>query len=164
MAFLQNMKIGARLFTGFAVMFALLIALTVVSYIKMSSIQERLDRLVSESFARTEVLYGIRASTYDTMIAIRNLALLTDEVEMKPEAVRVEHGPLIVVAQEDHLALHDQIDAFAGIGAVADDVAKTIDFGHIVFVDIVQNGSEAFQIAVDIADKRFHVDHSPALR
>ncbi len=80
------------------------------------------------------------------------------------EAVRIEHGPLVVIAQQHHLALHDQVDAFARIGTVADDVAQTINLGNIVFVDIVQNGGEAFQIAVDIADEGFHEDHSLPLR
>ena len=43
------------------------------------------------------------------------------------EAFGVEHGPLVVVAQQDDLAVHDQVDALARVGAVADDVAEAVD-------------------------------------
>src|SRR5207253_8438822 len=43
------------------------------------------------------------------------------------ETFGIEHGALVVIAQEDHLAFHDQIDAFARIRSVAHDVAETVD-------------------------------------
>src|SRR5205823_3854396 len=77
------------------------------------------------------------------------------------EAVRVEHRPLIVVAQEDHLALHDQVDALARVGAVADDVAEAVDLGDVVLRDVGQDGLECFEVAVDVADERFHAEDLP---
>ena len=61
-----------------------------------------------------------------------------------------------MIAQEHHLALHDQIDALAGIRAVADNIAQAINLADLVVVDIGQDGLECFQIAVDIADQSFH--------
>src|SRR5207245_947456 len=68
------------------------------------------------------------------------------------EAGGVEHRSLVMVAQKDNLALHHQVNALAGIGPIAYDIAQAIDLGNTVFIDIVQNGSETFQITVDIAD------------
>ena len=76
------------------------------------------------------------------------------------EAFRIEHGALIVIAQEDDLAFHDQIDALARIGPVADDVAQAIDFGDVLRFDVLEHRLQGLEIAVDIADDGFH-DHSP---
>src|SRR5262249_40332908 len=68
------------------------------------------------------------------------------------EALRIEQGPLIVVAQQAHVARHDQVDAFARVGTVADDVTETVDFGDPLLLDICQHGLETFEVAMDIAD------------
>ena len=72
------------------------------------------------------------------------------------EAFGVEHGSLIVIAEEDDLAFHDQIDAFAGVGAVADDIAEAIDFADVVLLDVFEDSLEGFQVAMNIADDGLH--------
>jgi len=62
-----------------------------------------------------------------------------------------------VVAQEHQLALPDQVDAFARIGPVADDVAQTIGFGDALLGNVIEHRLEGLQVAVNIADDRFHV-------
>ena len=61
------------------------------------------------------------------------------------EAVGVEHRPLVVIAEQDDLALHHQIDALARIGAVADDVAEAVDLGDVVFFDVLEDGLQRLQ-------------------
>ena len=43
------------------------------------------------------------------------------------EPLGIEQCPLIVVAQQAHVAVHDQIDALARIRTVADDVPQAIN-------------------------------------
>src|SRR5262249_37532072 len=66
------------------------------------------------------------------------------------------HRPLIVVAEQDDFAFADQVDALARVGTVADNVAQAVDLSDFVLIDIVHDGLEAFQVAMDIADERFH--------
>ena len=48
---------------------------------------------------------------------------------------------------------HYQVQAFAGVGAVPDDIAEAHNFINILRCDISENGLERLQIAVDIADQ-----------
>src|SRR5262249_18458810 len=52
--------------------------------------------------------------------------------------------------------LHHQVDTFARVGSVADDVAEAIDLGDVVFVNVPQDGLEGFQVTVYIADDGLH--------
>jgi len=66
-----------------------------------------------------------------------------------------------VIAEQDDLAFHDEVDALARIGTVADDVAKTVNLGHILCGNVRQDCRERLEIAVDVADDGFHNPHSP---
>ena len=72
------------------------------------------------------------------------------------EAIRIEHGALIVIAEQDDLALHHEIDALARVGAVADHVAEAVDFGNSLFFNILEDGLQRLKVAVDIANDRLH--------
>ena len=70
------------------------------------------------------------------------------------EPVGVEHRPLVMVAQERDLAvLHHPVDALAGIGTVADDVAQAKDLGHPLGLDVVEDDLQGFEVPVNIADQ-----------
>jgi hypothetical protein len=77
------------------------------------------------------------------------------------ESFRVKHCALIVIAQENNLALHDQIHAFAWIGAVANHVSQTIDFCYIACGYVVENSLQGFKVAMNIAYYRLHLRASP---
>jgi len=73
------------------------------------------------------------------------------------EPFGVEKSPLIVVAQQAHLAFHRKIDALAGVGPVSDHIAQAVHLLDALLANIVQHGCESFQVAVDIADQcTFH--------
>ena len=69
------------------------------------------------------------------------------------ESFGIEQGSLVVVAQHANVALHHQVDAFAGIGPIADDVAQAVDFGDPLLPDIGQHRLESFEVAVNVADQ-----------
>src|SRR5436190_17568148 len=52
------------------------------------------------------------------------------------EAVRIEHGALVVVAEQNHLALHHQVDALARIRSIPDNITQAINLRDVVFFDI----------------------------
>ena len=71
------------------------------------------------------------------------------------EALGVEHGALVVVAQEaDAQFLDHQVEALARVGPVADDVAQAEDFVDALAGDVGKHCLECFQVAVDVADDR----------
>ena len=72
------------------------------------------------------------------------------------EAFGVEHGSLVVIAQEDHMALHDDIDAFAGVWPVADDVAEAIDLFCLLLFDVLEDRLQGLEVAMDVADNGLH--------
>ena len=72
------------------------------------------------------------------------------------EPFGVEHGALVMVAEQHDLALHDQIDAFARVRAIADNVAEAINLADVVRLDVGQDRLQRFQVAMDIADNRLH--------
>src|SRR4030095_4712771 len=73
------------------------------------------------------------------------------------EPVRIEQRPLIVVAKQDQLAVHHQVDALARGRDVPDHVPEAIHpIIDLLSLDVVQHGLEGFQVAVDIADNGLH--------
>ena len=58
-----------------------------------------------------------------------------------------------MVAGEDHLAtLAHHVDAIAGIGSIAHDIAEAEDLLALESVDLRQDGIECFSIPVDVRD------------
>src|SRR5262249_47616112 len=78
------------------------------------------------------------------------------------EAVRVEHGALIVVAEQHDAAAHDEIDTLAGVWAVADHVAKAIDIIDLLLLDVLEDGLKRLKVAVNVADDCLHALTLPA--
>src|SRR5439155_18081883 len=70
------------------------------------------------------------------------------------EAVGIEERGLIVVAEDRHLALDDDlVEALARIGAVADNIAEAVHFANALRADVVENDAERFQIGMDVANQ-----------
>src|SRR5262249_41958325 len=73
------------------------------------------------------------------------------------EAFRIEHRALIVIAEQHDLAmLHDQVDALARVGAVADHVAQTVNVLYALIFNVLQDCLQRLQVTVDVADNGFH--------
>ena len=72
------------------------------------------------------------------------------------EPIRIEHGALVVIAQQHELGIHDKVDALARIRTVTDDVAQAINLSNSQRFNIRQHGLESLQITVDVANDRLH--------
>ncbi|MFZ6767934.1 methyl-accepting chemotaxis protein [Undibacterium sp. Di26W] len=83
------MTVSKRLGLGFALVLALLIAVTVVGISRMSQIQARLEKIVNISNAETRLALDMRAIVYDRMVSLRNLTLLNDAADMEPELNKI---------------------------------------------------------------------------
>ena len=60
----------------------------------------------------------------------------------------------MVAHQCPFAVIHDQIEAFAGVGAVADDVAQAADTFDTPVFDIRKDDLQRIHIAMDIRDQR----------
>jgi len=85
----SQMKVSTRLATGFLLLLVLLVASVIMSLNRMSSMRDKIYEVVEVNNAQLSQLIEIRAQLYDRMVAARNVALLTDPAEMKPEIDRV---------------------------------------------------------------------------
>jgi hypothetical protein len=81
------------------------------------------------------------------------------------ESLRIEHRPLIVIAQQAHAATLDHfVEAFARAGAIADDVSQTEDIVNFLFGDVRKHALQSFKVAVDVTDYRAsHCGNDPSL-
>ncbi len=85
----SQMKVSTRLAAGFLLLLVLLVASVIMSLNRMSSMRDKIYEVVEVNNAQLAQLIEIRAQLYDRMVAARNVALLTDPAEMKPEIDRV---------------------------------------------------------------------------
>ena len=105
-----------------------------VEWIAGRAVHEEIDRSPMRTRAFRQELPALRR-----IVVAASLGLPAETASrrwpVRPgiEPFRIKHGALIVIAEQDHLAFHDQIDAFARIGSVADDIAQAINFGDFCF-------------------------------
>lgn len=59
-----------------------------------------------------------------------------------------------MIAEQAHLQVHDEVNAFGRVGSVADDVAEAVDFCDALTTDIRKDGLKRFEVSVDVADQR----------
>ncbi len=105
-------------------------------------------RKLTQEFPAALVVDPI-ARTFELLARPENRALGTDV-----EPVRVEHRPLVVIAEQGNLAiLPDSIDAFPGIRTIADDVAQAENLGNPLRLDVLEHHLQGFQVPMDITDQ-----------
>lgn len=81
--FAKNMKFSVG--TGFAVVLALMISLTLIGLNQMSSINDRLERIVDENNVKTELATVMRDSIRDRAISMHTIVVLDDPFKMDEE-------------------------------------------------------------------------------
>ncbi|QBI04822.1 methyl-accepting chemotaxis protein [Pseudoduganella albidiflava] len=83
------MKVGTRLAVGYAIVLVLLWVIVGAGLLKMRDMQTRITKITEFNNTQIRQLNSARDSVTDRMIALRNLALLTDENAMRPEVERL---------------------------------------------------------------------------
>ena len=90
MGFLLNMKVRSRLAAGFSLMVLLLLVVAAIGINKMGQIHLRLNEIVTENNVEARLAAAMRVTVFDRMIAVRNVALLTEMAQMQPEVERIK--------------------------------------------------------------------------
>jgi methyl-accepting chemotaxis protein len=84
------MKVGTRLYLGFALVLFFLVAATGVGIWNMKAIQDRLDNVVGVNNVVSRLVIDMRANVSDRITSLRILTLMTDAADMEPEMNRIK--------------------------------------------------------------------------
>ena len=84
--FANNMKFSVG--TGFAVVLALMVALTIIGLNQMAAINKRLEGIVKNNNVKTELATSMRDSLRDRAISMHTIVVLTDPFEQNDELQR----------------------------------------------------------------------------
>ena len=97
------MKVRTRLTLGFGAVTLFLAAVAGVGISRMAQIEERLEKIVNVNNAGANYVTTMRATVSDRMVALRNLALLSEASDLKPEVERIEEQTRRYAASEEKL-------------------------------------------------------------
>ncbi len=86
---LSKTKVSTRLSVGFLLVLALLTISLILSLNRMSSMQDKIEEVVNVNNAQLAQMSELRVALYDRMVAARNVVMLSDPAEMKPEIERM---------------------------------------------------------------------------
>ena len=89
---MKNLKIGTRLSISFMIVLLLLVTVAYIGYSRMQSTKRYFDRVVSENNVKIQLANDMRGHVNVIARAVRNLALLEDEAEMRKEAERIREA------------------------------------------------------------------------
>jgi len=89
MSFLKNMNIGGRLTLAFSIVFALMVVMAAVALTRMADINARITTITEVNNKQIESAATMAYTVSDRTVAIRNLALMSDHEEMKPQVTRI---------------------------------------------------------------------------
>lgn len=105
---MKNLTIATRLRLGLAVMVVMLMLVSVLGITRMSASQQRMDEIIKVNNPRSKLAAAMRDTVYERMIALRNLALISDMQQMKADSGRIlEQQKKYAVAQAALVRLLD---------------------------------------------------------
>ncbi|KVE93150.1 MCP four helix bundle domain-containing protein [Burkholderia vietnamiensis] len=87
---MREMKVSSRLMLGFGLLTILLVTVAATAFYGMWQLHGRLDTIARVNNTEAKLANRLRATIQDRAIAVRNLALLTDQQEMAQEAERIK--------------------------------------------------------------------------
>jgi methyl-accepting chemotaxis protein len=99
-----NLKIGTRLGAGFAIVLLLLAAVAAVGISRMALMEGRMEEITKINDVEAKLATTMRVTVFDRAIALRNLALMTEESDMAPEAARVQEQATKYAEAEEKLS------------------------------------------------------------
>ncbi len=115
---IHNLKIGTRLFAGFAALLALLLGIALLGLHNMARLQTGLEHVTEVNNTGIHLASEMRMDVADRMIALRNIALLTSPEELQAEVKRIDKDAARYADNERKLG-----ELFAADGARADQKA-----------------------------------------
>ncbi len=112
----NNLKIGVRLGIGFGALLVFLVIATLLGLSRMAQIESRLTSITDENNVESQLAIAMRVTVYERAMAIRNIALLSKDEEMRVEADRVKKEEQKYKEVQKKLA-----DMFAAIASTTPD-------------------------------------------
>jgi methyl-accepting chemotaxis protein len=100
----SNMKVSTRLAAGFGLLLVSLFVVVALGLAKMAAIQGHLDEIVNVNDVEVRTILNMRVTVTDRMIALRNLVLLSEPADMKPEMQRVNDNEKRYAENEQKLS------------------------------------------------------------
>lgn len=82
-AVLKNVRIQNRLFTGFGLVVALIVALTIIGTNDVGQIDTKLTVINDLNTVKQRYAINFRGSVHDRAIAVRDLVLLSDPTDLQ---------------------------------------------------------------------------------
>ncbi|RJG02114.1 methyl-accepting chemotaxis protein [Noviherbaspirillum sedimenti] len=86
---IANTRVGTRLSIGFALVLVLLGAVTALGIVNMAQVQQRFEQVLTVNNVQGRLAATMRNSVMDRMIALRNVALVSDANELAQEIDRI---------------------------------------------------------------------------
>jgi methyl-accepting chemotaxis protein len=105
------MKISTRLSAGFGLLILLFIICTGTAIHALDSARDGMDEVVNVRLKKYQTVLDMRGGVRDMAIAVRNLALLTDPVAMKPEWERLQKQRALYISNREVLSGMMQTDS-----------------------------------------------------
>ncbi|WP_210525898.1 methyl-accepting chemotaxis protein [Pantoea ananatis] len=97
------MKVSTRLATGFGLLVLLLVICTGTALHALTEAQRGMNDAINNKMKRFAIVLDMRGDIRDMAIAARNLALLTDENESRPEWERMTTQRQKYIQEREHL-------------------------------------------------------------
>lgn len=97
-----NMKIGVRLGLGFGLILVLMTLLAVLGLSRMSEIRRHLNEITGSDMVKSDLAGEMVDAVKTIAIAVRNVALLSDEASVAIEAKRIadQHEKYMVASNK----------------------------------------------------------------
>jgi len=100
---IRNLKIGVRLGAGFAVLLLMLAAGAALGLNRMATIRAHMEEITTVNNVQAGLATTMRVSVLDRMIALRNLVLLHEVVDIKAEVEHIQKQAAIYAQAEQKL-------------------------------------------------------------
>jgi len=100
---IRNLKIGVRLGAGFAVLLLMLAAGAALGLNRMATIRAHMEEITTVNHVQAGLATTMRVSVLDRMIALRNLVLLHEVVDIKAEVEHIQKQAAIYAQAEQKL-------------------------------------------------------------
>jgi methyl-accepting chemotaxis protein len=89
---IANMKVGARLGFGFALVILAGLVVAVFGWVQLGSVNTEVTKLIEDRMVKVELVNQVKENLNITARAVRNLALMTDEKDMRVEKQRIDEA------------------------------------------------------------------------
>ena len=93
---IKNLKIGYKLMFSFAIVIALMLVLSTLSYTRIETLADAITLTNSDRYPKTVQVQTIKNELNETARSLRNILLMTDAEAIKKELARIDESARII--------------------------------------------------------------------